>query len=85
MVIAEAEEDEEVVVGFVRLDVLDQRRTGRPLGVEPRQLIAERMPLGEHLLRPLAEFDGIPLDGDGEAMHRDALNHLAARRIFVLP
>ena len=45
VVIAEAEEDEEVVVGFVRLDVVDQRRAGRPFGVEPRQLVAQRMPL----------------------------------------
>ena len=40
VVIAEAEEDEEVVVGFVRLDVLDQRRARRPFGLEPRQLVA---------------------------------------------
>ena len=54
VVIAEAEEDEEVVVGFVRLDVLDQRGAGRPFGLEPGQLVAQRMRLREDLLRPLA-------------------------------
>ena len=39
VVVAEAEEDEEVVVGFVRLDVLDQRRARRPFRFEPRQLV----------------------------------------------
>jgi len=85
VVIAEAEEDEEVVVGFVRLDVFDQRGTGRSFRLEPGELIAERMRFGEDLLRPFRELDRIALDRNGKAVHRDAVNDLAARWKFVLP
>ena len=37
VVIAEAEEDEEVVVGFVLTDVVDQIRAGGPFRIEPRE------------------------------------------------
>ena len=64
VVIAEAEEDEEVVVGFVGGDVGDQRGAGRTFCIEPRQLVAQRVRWCEHLLRPLREFDRVALDGD---------------------
>ena len=44
VVVAEAEEDEEVVVRLRSCrDVLDQRGAGRPFGVEPGQLVVERV------------------------------------------
>ncbi len=56
-----------------------------PFGVEPGELVAQRMLLREDLLRPLRELDGIALDRDREAVHRDAVDDLQAWRQLVLP
>ena len=85
VVIAEAEEDEEVVVGFVRLDVVDERRAGGPFGIEPRQFIAQRVRLREDLGRPLRELDRVALDRHREAVDRNPVDDLQAGWQLVLP
>ena len=85
VVVAEAEEDEEVVIGFVAADVLDEVRAGGTFGIEPRQLIAHRMLLREHSLRPRRELDRIAVADVLEAVHRNAVHHLLAFGQLVLP
>ena len=83
--IAEAEEDEEVVIRFVRRDVVDERRAGRPFGIEPRQLIAVRMWLREDLGRPLRKLDRVALDRHWKAVDGNPVDDFQAGRQLVLP
>src|SRR5215204_4929086 len=85
MVIAEAEEDEEVVIRFMLLDVIDQRRAGRSLGLEPGQLVAKRMRLREHPLGQFGELDRVAFGRHRETMNGNAMHHLLAFRQLVLP
>src|SRR5687767_8063627 len=85
MVVAKAEEDEEVVVGLVRTDVVDQTRAGRSFRIEPRDLVADRVLLREHLLGPLRELDGIAFASVLEAMHGNPVHHLLTLGEVVLP
>ena len=55
VVVAQAEEEHVVVARLVAGQVLHQRRTGRAFGVEPRQLVVDRVLRLEDALRPRAE------------------------------
>ena len=55
VVVAVAEEQAVVVVGGVLADVVDERRARRPFGVEPVELVAERVALLEDAIGSLAE------------------------------
>ena len=78
VVVAVAEEQAEVVVGGVLGDVVDQRRAGRPFGVEPVELVAERVALLEHAIGSLAEHQRIALVLHLEAAHLHAVDLLDA-------
>ena len=78
VVVAVAEEQAVVVVGGVLGDVVDERRAGRPFGVEPVELVAERMALLEDALGSLAEDERIAFVLDAEAAHRHAVDLLDA-------
>ena len=80
VIVAVAEEQAVVVVGGVFRDVVDERGARRSLGVEPVELVAERVRLQEHALRPLAEHQRIPLVLDAEPADRNAVHLLDAGR-----
>jgi len=85
VVVAVAEEDEEVVGLAAPLEVLDERRAGRPFAVEPLQLVGERVRLVEDADRSAPELLGIPRMPDRKPPHRDAVDRLDARGELVPP
>ncbi len=83
--VAEAEEDEEIVVAGVGADVLHEGGACRPLGLEPRQLVAERVDLVKDDARPPSELLRVALARHGEAPHLDAVDGLDALGALVAP
>src|SRR5262245_4148861 len=85
MVIADAEQQH--VVEFIpRLpEPFDEGRARRALGVEPAQLVAERVPGREHLRRPSPEILDIALVRDGKALHGDAVDAIHTGRPVIAP
>ena len=85
VVVAIAEEQEEVEGVGLLADVVDQRRAGRAFAVEPRDLVGDRVAPLEHLRRSLAEVLRVALARDREAAHRDAVDRLGALGVVRLP
>ena len=65
--------------------MIDQRRRGRTLRVEPIELVAEGMRLLEHTNRAPAEQPRIALVFHAKPAHRDAVDLLDAGRQLVPP
>ena len=85
VVVPVAEEDEEVVVGGVRGDVLRQRTARGSLSVDPAELVRQRMGLVEHTIRLLGEPVGIALPLHAKPPHRHAVDRLDAGGALVAP
>ena len=66
-------------------EVADERRRSRSLGVEPRQLVGERVRRVEDLRGQPAERQRIALVLDPEAAHADAVDRFDAGRQLVPP
>ena len=75
-----AEEQTVVVALAVLREVIDQRRRRRSFGVEPVELLAERVRLLEHALRSPSEQPWIALVLDAKPPDLDAVDRLDTRR-----
>ena len=85
VVIAVAEEEEVIDLWSILFDVPDERRTRRPLGIEPLQLVEIRVLLLEDALGARGKELHVPLAIDREALDRDPVDGLRAGRIVVVP
>ena len=85
-VIVAIAEEEHVVERARRLrQVVDERRTRRPLGIEPREFVGEGMCFLEDLARAPAEVEWLTFPGHRKASHGDAVDGLEARLQLVAP
>ena len=84
-VVAQAEQDHEIGLGRDVPHALDERRTHRPLAVEPGQFVGHRVHLLEHERRAAREVARVALVRDGKALHRNAVDAGFACWILVLP
>jgi hypothetical protein len=85
MVVAIAEEHEEVELIADAADVADERGARGSFGLEPLHFVGDRVGLGEHDLRLTAEFVGVARPRDREPPHQEPVHLLLARRQLVLP
>src|SRR5688500_10490716 len=85
--VAQAEDQHEVELRAGAVDALDEVWTYRSLGVQPRQLVVERVDVVKDVSGVPAEFDkcGVALAADGKALHRYAVDRLDAGRHLVAP
>ena len=85
-VVVAVAEKEAVVVGVAALvQVVDERRAGRAFGVEPVELVAERVPLFEDAIGQPPEDARIALVLDAKAPDGHAVDRLDAGRQLVPP
>ncbi len=80
-----AEEEAEVVIDGVPREMIDEGRAAGPFGVEPRELVSERMPLLEHAIGASREHPWIPLVFHAEPADPDAVDVLHASLELVAP
>ena len=69
---------EEGILAGMLGDVIDERRAAGPFGVEPVELVADRVALFEHALLAASKHSRIALVLHAEAAHRDAVHLLDA-------
>ena len=78
VVIACAEQHDEVELVALRGQPREQRTARRPFAVQPLDLFAERMPAREHMRGAQAEVFLAPLVVDREPLDRDVVDRVCA-------
>jgi hypothetical protein len=85
VMVAKAEEHEEVAFFRCTRDACDERWAVRSLTFEPAQLVLYRVRVFEDVGRAIAEVNQVALPDDGKSLDGNAVHDVAAFGPFVAP